>query len=39
MKTIGALADLDGMFGTRATIRGWNTMNQIENVLSADEDQ
>lgn len=39
MKVIGTLADLDGMFGTRVTIRGWNTMSQIGKILSTDEDQ
>jgi uncharacterized protein (DUF1697 family) len=39
MKVIGALAGLDGMYGTPVTIRGWNTMNQIARVLSADADQ
>jgi hypothetical protein len=39
MKVIGTLADLGGMFGTRVTIRGWNTMNKIAKVLSADEGQ
>lgn len=39
MKVIGALADLGGMFGTRVTIRGWNTMHKIEKALSADEGQ
>jgi uncharacterized protein (DUF1697 family) len=38
MKVIGALADLDGVFGARATIRSWNTMSRIGNVLSSDDD-
>ena len=39
MKVIGTLAELDRMFGTRTTTRGWNTMKQIAKVLSTDENR
>jgi len=39
MKVIATLGDLDGIFGTRVTIRSWNTMNRIGRILGVDNDR